>query len=274
MENEQPIPAFSTIQYEIQGAVVRLWMNRPELANAQDLRMLEELDAAFTLAEGDPDVRVVILAGRGKHFSSGHDLKSLDENERDSVEKRWAQESRYYYDVCARILALSKPTIAQVQGGAVAAGFMLANVCDLIVAAENAFFADPVLNSFGSPGVEILIHPWVMGTRRAKEMLFTGGRVTAQEACQAGMVNRVVALDALDAETLALAGTIAKAPPFAMKLMKRAFQRALDAQGLTQSLQAAFDLHQLAHATSEQVELTRQFSVRQQIESVKTASKG
>ena len=235
--------------------------------------MLQELDTALTLAESDDEVRVIVLAGKGKHFSSGHDLKALDESERDSVEKRWAQESKYYFDVCARILSLSKPTIAQVQGGAIAAGFMLANVCDLIVAADNAFFADPVLNSFGCPGVEVLIHPWVMGTRRAKEMLFTGGRVTAQEAYQAGMVNRVVPMDALDAETLAFAQTIAKTPPFGMKLMKRAFQRALDAQGLSQSLQAAFDLHQLSHATFEQTELTRQASAQQQIDTMKSASR-
>ena len=263
---------FTSILHERLGAIDRIWLNRPSAANAQNIAMLEELAVALKQAEEDPSVRVIILAGKGKHFSSGHDLKELDPGKRDSVEKRWDQESRYYFDLCARILASTKPVIAQVQGGAVAAGFMLANVCDLIVAAENAFFADPLLNSFGSPGVEVLIHPWVLGTRRAKEMLFTGGKVSAQEAYNAGMVNRIVPEDALDSETLAYAQTIANAPPFAMKLMKRAFQRALESQGLFQALQAAFDLHQLAHASSEQASLASAVSPRQQIDTIKATT--
>lgn len=266
--------AFNTIELEQHDAVLRIWMDRPQLANAQDIEMLEELEAAIVRAESDPSVRAIVLAGKGKHFSSGHDLKSLDDSQRDTVEKRWEQESEHYYGLCESILKLSKPTIAQVQGAAVAAGFMLANVCDLIVAAENAYFADPVLNSFGSPGVEVLIHPWVMGTRRAKEMLFTGGRVTAQEAWQAGMVNRVVPLDTLADETLAYAMTIARTPPFGMKLMKRAFQRMLDGQGFSQSLEAAFDLHQLGHATLEQTQASQGASAVDRISTMKSTSKG
>lgn len=234
------------------GAVRRIWLDREPARNAQSRQMLDQLDAAFEAARDDGATRVVVLGGKGGHFSAGHDLKQAQAERADfSVEERWAFESNRYFDYCMRIWDFPKPTIAQVQGACVAGGFMVANMCDLVVAAEDAVFSDPVVHSMGAAATEVLIHPWVMGLRSAKEFLFTGGRMTAAEAKETGMVNRVVPVAELDAFTLALAERIAQAPPFAIQLVKRSLNRSVDAQGMRLALSAHFEAHQLSHASKE-----------------------
>lgn len=243
---------YQDIAYEDRGAIVRIWHNRPHLRNAESKRLLEELDHAVDRAATDPNVRVVILAGKGDHFSAGHDLKEAQATRANfTVEERWAYEEVHYFDYCMRIWDLPKPTIAQVQGACIAGGFMVANMCDLIVASEDAFFADPVAQTLATAAVEVLIHPWVLGLRKAKEMLFTGQRLSAEDALKFGMVNRVVPRAELDEATLALAGRIAEAPPFGLKLLKRSLNRSVDIQGLRSALQAHFDTHQLTHMSEE-----------------------
>jgi enoyl-CoA hydratase len=233
------------------GAVVRITQNRPQQRNAQNELMLDELDAAFAAAERDDACRVVILAGAGDHFSAGHDIKEgMAKRGGATVEERFAFEDEKYFRYSLRIFDCSKPTIAQVQGACVAGAFMVANMCDLIVASDDAFFADPVLHSFASPAVEVLFHPYAMGLRTAKDMLFTGRRMDAHEGMRVGMVSRVVPRAELEAQTFALAEHIAKASPFAVKLAKRSLNRALDLQGFRETLNAHFDTHQLAHASS------------------------
>lgn len=238
----------ATIEIEQTGAVRRLWLSRESARNAQSQQMLDELDAALQAAEHDDSVRVVVIGGRGSHFSAGHDLKEAQARRADfTVEERWAYESRRYFDYCLRIWDFPKPTVAQVQGACVSGGFMIANMCDLIVAGESAYFSDPVGHTLGAAATEVLIHPWVMGLRKAKEMLYAGGRVDAAEALRIGMVNRVVPDAALDEEAMALAARIAQAPPFGLRLIKRSLNRTLDAQGLRSALSAHFDTHQLSH---------------------------
>lgn len=239
---------FSTLAIENHGAVRRILLARPAQRNAQSQQMLDELMAAFDAAGRDDSVNVVVLAGQGAHFSAGHDLKQAEaERANFTVEERWAYEETRYFDYSLRIWDFPKPTIAQVQGACVAGGFMIANMCDLVVASESAFFSDPVGHTLGAAATEVLIHPWVMGARKAKEMLFTGSKISAQEAHAMGMVNRVVSDAELDAATLALAQQIAKAPPFGLRLIKRSINRTLDAQGLRTALAAHFDTHQLSH---------------------------
>lgn len=244
--------AYEDILYETIGPVARISHNRPAVRNAESRRLLRELDDAVRKAESDSDIRVVILAGTGDHFSAGHDLKSAQvERPNPTVEERWEYEEEHFYDYALRIHDLKKPTIAQVQGACIAGGFMIANMCDLIVAADDAFFWDPVAHSMGTAAVEVLIHPWVMGMRRAKEFLYTGRRMGAEEAFQIGMVNRVVPRAELEQATLDLANTIAAAPPFGLRLVKRALNRTWDTQGLKVALSAHFDGHQLSHVTKE-----------------------
>jgi enoyl-CoA hydratase len=246
------MPTYTAIDYEVLGSVARLWHARPEARNAESQALLDELDDALQRAVADEAVRVIIVGGRGDHFSAGHDLKEAQAKRAHfTVEQRWAFETRRYYDYALRLWDCPKPTIAQVQGACIAGGFMVANMCDLVVAADDAFFADPVAHTLAAAAVEVLIHPWVMGARKAKEMLYTGERILAAEAHAIGMVNRVVPRARLEEETLALAQRIAQAPPFGLSLVKRSINRTLDIQGLRNALAAHFDTHQLSHMSTE-----------------------
>jgi len=243
---------YNHLLVEQAGAVRRVWLNREGMRNAQSQALLDELDAAMKSAREDVDTRVLVLAAKGKHFSAGHDLKEAQEKRADfSVEERWAYEEKRYFEYCMTLWDFPKPTVAQVQGACIAAGFMLANMCDLLVASEDAFFSDPVTHTLGAAATEVLIHPWVMSLRAAKEFLFLGERVDAQRAWQLGFVNKVVPNAELDDAAMQVAQRIAQAPPFAMRITKRSLNRSMDTQGLRQALSAHFDLHQLSHVSDE-----------------------
>jgi enoyl-CoA hydratase len=248
------------IRYEEPApGVARVVLARPEKRNAQDKAMLYALDEAFARATRDRDVKVIVLAADGPDFSSGHDLSDQDGMEgvsprglaapfdRPGAEGWYAVEREIYRELCLRWREIPKPTIAQVQGRVIAGGLMLVWPCDLIVASEDATFSDPVV-AFGVNGHEYFTHVWELGARRAKELLFTGRAMSADEARQAGMVNRVVPRDELEAATLALAETIAARPSFGLELAKRAVNHSLDLQGQHNAIDAAFAMHHLAHA--------------------------
>jgi enoyl-CoA hydratase len=252
-----------TVRYERQDSTAVVTMDRPQYRNAQNSAMTYALDAAFTRAVDDDEVAVIVLAGAGEHFSAGHDIGSpgrdvdttfdrravlwWDHVDRAGADARYARESEVYLGMCRRWREIPKPMIAMVQGACVAGGLMLAWVCDLIVAAEDAFFADPVVR-MGIPGVEYFAHPWMLGPRLAKEMLFTGDRLDARRAYEVGMVNRVVPREELTACTFALADRIATMPRFALALTKRAVNQCEDQMGMRTAMDAVFGLHHLAHA--------------------------
>jgi enoyl-CoA hydratase len=239
---------YEMIAVEQFGAVRRISHDRPESRNAESRQLLDELDHAFGEARDDESVHVIILAGRGDHFSAGHDLKEAQRERGDfTVEQRWAFEVKRYLDYSLRIFHTPKPVIAQVQGACIAAGFMVANMCDIIIASDDAFFSDPVAHSLGAAAVEVLVHPWVLGQRKARELLYTGGRLTAAEGERLGMINQVVPRAELEERTMAMAQRIALAPPFALSLLKRSLNRTLDAQGFSVAIAAHFDTHQLSH---------------------------
>ena len=251
LENQELSMDHELVAYEVIGAVARIYLNRPEKRNAQNTRLLDELDAALRRAEEDPSIRVVILGANGDHFSAGHDLRELGDNYLElPSENRYAYEEKYFYKYALRIWDLPKPVIAQVQGACVAGGFLIAAMCDFLVVSEDAFFADNVV-PMGSAGVEVLFHPWVLGPRLAKEILFTGRSIFAAEAKDIGLANRVVPRSDLESTVLALAEQIAKAPPFTVKLTKKSINRTMDIQGFRTAIEAHFDTHQLCHTTSE-----------------------
>ncbi|MCW2504665.1 MAG: enoyl-CoA hydratase [Actinomycetia bacterium] len=253
----------SEVSYEVRGSTAVVTMNRPEYRNAQNSAMTYALDAAFTRAVDDDAVAVIVLAGAGEHFSAGHDIGSpgrdvdtsfdrtavlwWDHVGKAGADARYAREMEVYLGMCRRWREIPKPVIAMVQGACIAGGLMLAWVCDLIVAAEDAFFADPVLK-MGIPGVEYFAHPWMLGPRLAKEVLFTGDRFGARRAYEAGMVNRVVPRDELTASTFALAERIAAMPRFGLALAKRAVNQCEDQMGMRSGMDSVFGLHHLAHA--------------------------
>jgi enoyl-CoA hydratase len=255
----------STVRYEDAGdGVARLVLDRPETRNAQDKRLLYDLNDAFDRAAADDGVRVVILAADGPHFSSGHDLRDAGSPmtpfrpvgcwggfDLPGAEGWLAVEEEIYLGLCRRWRDFPKPTIAAVQGKVIAGGLMLVWVCDLVVAGDDAEFSDPVV-AFGVGGVEYFAHPWELGHRKAKEMLFTGAAIPAAEALRLGMVNHVVPRAELDVFTGDLARRIAAQPTMGVKLAKQAVNQTLDAQGQWTALQAAFGLHQLAHSHNMQ----------------------
>lgn len=253
---------FESVLYETPAEhIARIVLNRPETRNAQDTRLLYELNAAFDRAAQDDAVKVIILAANGPHFSSGHDLREPNVYEKMSefdtvgtwcgftcagAERQMAREKEIYVGFCERWRNIPKPTLAAVQGKVIAGGLMLIWPCDIIIASEDAQFCDPVVN-FGIGGVEFFAHPWEVGARKAKEMLFTSDWLSVEEAKQLGMVNQIVPREKLDETVLAMAQKIAKKSLFALKLTKEAVNVAEDAQGRVQSMQTSFALHQLAH---------------------------
>ncbi|HEX5732985.1 MAG TPA: enoyl-CoA hydratase [Blastocatellia bacterium] len=253
---------FETILYETPAEhIARIVLNRPETRNSQDTRMLYELNDAYDRAAQDDSVKVIILAANGPHFSSGHDLREENPYQKMAdyktvgtwcgftcagAEAQMAREKEIYLGFCERWRNIPKPTIAAVQGKVVAGGLMLIWPCDIIIASDDAQFSDPVVG-FGICGVEFFAHPWEMGARKAKELLFTSDWLSAEEARQLGMVNRVVPRDRLQDAALEMALRIATKSLFALKLTKEAVNVAEDAQGRTQAMQTSFALHQLAH---------------------------
>lgn len=254
----------SYIAYETPApGIARISLNRPAQANSQDTHVLYQLNEAFDRAAHDEDIKVIILAANGKHFSAGHDLLE----DKDSYPKtmsgyrtvfpvcgfgcagaasQMAREEELYLGFSERWRNIPKPTIAAVQGKCIAGGLMLVWPCDIIIASDDATFSDMTV-TIGVGGVEYFAHIWEIGIRKAKEMLFTSDEWTAQQAKEWGMVNQVVTRDALPQAALDMAIKIAKKPAFALKLVKKAINGSVDAQGREIAMQNAFHLHQLAH---------------------------
>jgi enoyl-CoA hydratase len=255
------------VLYSVADGVATVTMNRPTFNNAQNSQMTYALDDAFRRAVNDDAVKVIVLRGAGKHFSAGHDIGTpgrdinkpfervnlwWDHTNKPGGEFLYAREQEVYLNMCRRWRDLPKPTIAMVQGACVAGGLMLAWVCDLIVASDDAFFQDPVVR-MGIPGVEYFAHPYELNPRIAKEFLFTGDRMSAERAYQMGMVNRVMARDELEGGTYALAQRIAQQPRMGLALTKQAVNHVEDLQGKRNAMDAVFAWHHFAHAHSELV---------------------
>lgn len=260
--------ADAVVTYEVRGSTAIIRLNRPQYRNAQNSRVTYALDAAFTRAVDDDAVKVIVLGGNGKHFCAGHDIgtpeRDIDQSfERKAViwwdhvgaqgvDSRFARESEVYLGMCRRWREIPKPVIAMVQGACIAGGLMLAWSCDFIVAADDAFFQDPVV-SMGIPGVEFFAHPWVTNPRAAKEMLYTGDRMPAARAHELGMVNHVVPLDELEERTLEIAERIGRMPRLGLALTKKAVNQAEDLQGMRAGMDSVFGLHHAAHAHNAEV---------------------
>ncbi|MDN0084489.1 enoyl-CoA hydratase [Crenobacter sp. SG2305] len=264
---EPPLDPAEVVLYEAAGGVAWITLNRPAYHNAQNSKMTYALDAAFRRAADDDAVKVIVLAGSGKHFSAGHDIgtpgRDIDQSfERASLwydhvgkpggEFLYAREQEVYLGMCRRWRDIPKPTIAMVHGACIAGGLMLAWVCDLIVASDDAFFADPVVR-MGIPGVEYFAHPYELNPRIAKEFLFLGERMSAERAYQMGMVNKVVAREALRTEVADIVGRIAAMPRLGLALTKQAINHVEDLQGKRAGMDAAFAWHHFAHAHNELV---------------------
>lgn len=253
------------VRYVTDGPVAWIILNRPKYNNAQNSQMTYALDAAFRRAVDDDAIRAIVLKGEGKHFSAGHDIgtpgrdvtKSWsrqmlvpDHTNKPAAEFLYTREHEVYIGMCRRWRDISKPTIAAVQGACVAGGLMLAWVCDLIVASEDAFFQDPV-NRMGIPGVEYFAHGFELPPRIAKEFILLGERMPAERAYNFGMVNRLVPRDKLDEECKAIALELAARPRLGNWLTKQALNHVEDLRGKRSATDAHFHMHHFAHAQSD-----------------------
>jgi enoyl-CoA hydratase len=242
---------YTTLLQEQTGAVRKITANRADVLNAQSRVLLAELDEAFERATDDDSVRVIVLAGAGKHFSAGHDLGSpqeMEDQKKTPLEPGFKGEYRRlwerFFENTMRWRDLPKPTIAQVQGYCIMGGMMIASACDLIIASDDALFADRAVK-WGGAHVQYFSMPWDLGPRKAKEYLFTGEFITAAEAEKLGLVNHVVPRAKLEAETMALAQKIAERDPFALKFAKASVNETQDAQGWRQAMEGAFKNYML-----------------------------
>jgi len=261
-----PVPEADTAEdvvlYQARDSVATVTMNRPRYHNAQNSKMTYALDAAFRRAVNDDEVKVIVLAGAGKNFSAGHDIGTPERDAHQSFERTqlWpdhvgkpgaefqlVREQEVYLGMCRRWRDIPKPTIAMVQGACIAGGLMLAWVCDLIIASDDAYFSDPVVQ-MGIPGVEYFAHAYELHPRIAKEFLMLGEKMKAERAYQMGMVNRVVERNQLQAEVLRVAARLAQQPRMALALAKQSINHVEELQGKRSAMDAAFGWHHFAHA--------------------------
>lgn len=256
------------VLYEVIDNVAWVTMDRPAFNNAQNGQMTYALDDAFNRAVQDDAVRCIVLAGNGKHFSAGHDIgtpgrdlhKHFDNRlmipphiNKPAAELLYTREQEQYLGMCRRWRDIPKPTIAMVQGACIAGGLMLAWVCDLIVASEDAFFQDPVNPLMGIPGVEYFAHAYELPPRVAKEFLLLGERMTAERAYSFGMINKVVPREDLRAATEAWAKKLAGQGRLGNWLTKQAVNHVEELRGKRQAMDAVFHMHHFAHAQNDLV---------------------
>lgn len=255
------------ILYDAKDGVAWITLNRPEFHNVQNSQMTYALDDAFQRAVDDDEVKCIILKSDAKHFTAGHDIGSpgrdfhssfdrrlmwYDHANKAGAEKAYIREQEVYLSMCKRWRAIPKPTIAQVHGACIAGGLMLAWVCDLIIASDDAFFQDPVLQ-MGFPGVEYFAHCHELNPRIAKEFLFLGERMNAERAYQMGMVNRVVPRAELQAEVTKIAERLTEQPRLALQLCKQACNHMETLAGKEAGIDASFGYHHFAHANNQLV---------------------
>ncbi|RVT94759.1 enoyl-CoA hydratase [Sphingomonas crocodyli] len=255
------------VSYEVRDGTAWVMLDRPQYSNAQNYRLLNQLDACFRRAVEDDAVKVIVLGGNGKHFSAGHDLGTPDKDtkfERERIDLWWnhtdkeGAESQYvleqdvYLGLCRRWAAIPKPMVAMVQGACIAGGLMLAWVCDMIVASDDAFFQDPVVR-MAQPGVEYFAHAFELPPRIAREFLYLGQRMSADRAYQYGMVNRVVPRADLQDEVAKIAAEIGERPRLGLALTKQAVNLVEDLRGKRTAMDGVFHMHHFAHAQNQLV---------------------
>ncbi len=238
---------YDALQYQTDGPVARVTLDRPRYRNAQSRLLLEHLDAAFTRAVDDNDIRVIVLTAAGEHFSAGHDL-GTDEEQQDRLARPGApglpgafdRAYRLYIDASLRWRDLPKPTIAAVQGYCIFGGFIIVSAMDLVIAADDARFL--------SGPVQFASVPWEVGVRKAKELLLEGRFITAEEAAELGFVNRVVPRATLEEHVDTTVGRIAELDPFAARMIKKTVNDMQDAMGYRNAIQAGFSNFMLMQA--------------------------
>jgi len=247
----------TVVQYEVSGPVARIVLNHPEKANAQSSDMVWQVEACLNAAAADYDVKVVILKANGKGFCAGHMLAGPETypefgRSQAAIDSNWVGGRELFLWPTLRFFEFPKPMIAQVHGYALGGGTYWALLPDITIASEDAYFQMPLVQGLGFPGGETMIEPWTfMNRKRAAEYLYTAQTLTAAEALDMGLINKVVPRQELDAAVDAMATLIARAPLSTLMGTKSLLIRAWEQMGMRQHLQTSADIMSIMEKTSD-----------------------
>jgi enoyl-CoA hydratase/carnithine racemase len=241
------------VLYERDDTVGLVTLNRPQKLNAISPELRVDLVEALRAADADPATSVVVLRAEGRSFCAGYDVGG-GESEKDAWRHdalRWHQHLRGSLAMQLTVWEMRKPVIASVQGHALGGGCEIALLCDLTIAADNAVFGEPEVR-FSQVGPAVVM-PWIIGLKKARELLYFGDTIDAETALRLGMVNRVVPLAELREATLKYARRLAQIAPEALYAAKLAINRGLDTGGFRRALDAGLDILAPLYAASTEV---------------------
>lgn len=229
--------------------VKRITLNRPDKRNPLSNELRAELFHALETGDQDPDVRVMIIRGAGSCFSAGYDLQSnVAVDQPFYTAGGLGNWPRHVVEGFFKIWDLAKPVIAQVHGYCLAGGTELATACDLVYVADDAKIGYPVVRSISPPDNQF--YPWIVGLRRAMEMMLTGDHMSGAEAVECGFANRAFSEAELEENVLAIASRVAMTPSDLQQINKRAVHRQMDAMGIRAGIRAGTEMQQLATYTA------------------------
>jgi enoyl-CoA hydratase/carnithine racemase len=257
-----------TIIYEKDGAIARIVLNMPEKANIQSAQQVWDFEDCLTWADRDEEVKVLIVKANGKGFCAGHAIVSHEEmadvypTTGPTPERTW---KKHNYDLFLwpplRLWEFSKATIAQVHGYCLGGGTIYSHMCDLTIASDDAYFQMPLAQGFGLPGAQTLVEPWMlMNWKRAYEYLYLAPTLSAEQAREWGLVNRVVPRAELEANVEETARTIAQMPLTTIMTVKAGVKRAWETMGMRVHLQSTADFTSIASSATDVREFMAQKS--------------
>jgi enoyl-CoA hydratase len=257
-----------TIIYEKDGAIARIVLNMPEKANIQSAQQVWDFEDCLTRADRDEEVKVLIVKANGKGFCAGHAIVSHEEmadvypTTGPTPERTW---KKHNYDLFLwpplRLWEFSKATIAQVHGYCLGGGTIYSHMCDLTIASDDAYFQMPLAQGFGLPGAQTLVEPWMlMNWKRAYEYLYLAPTLSAEQAREWGLVNRVVPRADLEATVEETARTIAQMPLTTIMTVKAGVKRAWETMGMRVHLQSTADFTSIASSATDVREFMAQKS--------------
>jgi enoyl-CoA hydratase len=229
--------------------VRRITLNRPEKRNPLSNELRSELFAALQASDTDPEVRVTVIRGAGSCFSAGYDLASnVSKGQPFYTAGGLGNWPRHVVEGFFHMWDMAKPIIAQVHGYCLAGGTELATACDLVYVAEDAKIGYPVVRSISPPDNQF--YPWIVGLRRAMELMLTGDHMSGLEAVESGFANRAFPEADLEDNVLRIAERVAKVPSDLQQINKRAVHRQMDAMGIRAGIRAGTEMQQLATYTA------------------------
>lgn len=247
---------YNTILYNKEGEIALITLNRPKNMNSLNSELLRELDKVLTEIDRDNEVKIVILSGNEKVFAAGADISDVSNFNSPAEVHRFVKEAQA---VINKLEDLEKPTIAAISGLALGGGCEIVLACDLRIAAENAILGQPEIKLGilpGAGGTQRL--PRLIGTTKAKELLFTGDSIDALEAYRVGLVNKVVPVESLMEEAKKMALKIARQPGYAIKIIKLAVNKGLD-MDIKSAISYEARCFEILFATEDQKEGMRAF---------------